>query len=77
MLPDEIKVKRSVINELRSLLKRMDSEAVDSELNPPAPAESVELIVPEAEQADPKAMPDPTNLDPAALEALEKKEEVE
>ena len=79
MSPEEIKIKRGVINELRSLLKRLDSEAVDTELNPPAdPAmpESVEVIVPEADQKDPGAMPDPTDLDPEALAKLDKKEEV-
>lgn len=79
MTPEEIKIKRGVINELRSILKRLDSESVDSELAPPEEAapESVELIVPEADQKDPGAMPDPSALDPEALAQLEEKEPIE
>lgn len=75
MEADEIKIKRSVIAELRSLLKRLDAEAMDSELNPPASPESVEMIVPEADQKDPGMMPNPGDLDPNALASLDKKEE--
>lgn len=75
MSPEEIKIKRGVINELRSLLKRLDSESVDSELNPPNPEESVELIVPDAQDLGP--MPDPSKLDPMALAKLDEKEKIE
>ena len=79
MTPEEIQIKRGVINELRSILKRLDSEAVDSELAPPEAMaqESVELIVPEADQKDPGAMSDPSALDPAALAKLEDEEPIE
>ena len=73
MSPEEIKIKRGVIQELRSILKRLDAESVDSELNPPVDA-PVEIITPEPEQADPAAMPNPADLDPEALEKLEKEE---
>ncbi len=78
MSPEEIKIKRGVIQELRSILKRLDAEAMDSELNPPTPVEGeVEIVVPEPEQKDPGAMPNPGDLDPSALAQLDKKEEIE
>lgn len=77
MSPEEIKIKRGVIQELRSILKRLDSEAMDSELNP-APAEGeVEIVVPEPDQKDPGAMPNPGDLDPSALASLDTKEKEE
>lgn len=74
MSPDEITIKRSVLNELRSLLKRMDAETMDSELNPPVADMPVELITPEPTQADPAPMPNPNELDPEALAKLEEEE---
>ena len=76
MSPDEIKIKRSVLEELRSLLKRLDAENMDSELNPPAADMPVEIVTPEPEHADPAPMPNPNELDPKALAALEDEEEV-
>lgn len=77
MSPEEIKIKRGVIQELRSILKRLDAESMDSELNPPMPEGEVEIIVPEPEMKDPGAMPNPNDLDPTALAALEEKKEEE
>lgn len=72
MSPEEIKIKRGVIQELRSILKRLDSESMDSELNPATPDAPVEIVTPEPDQQDPGAMPNPNALDPEALEKLEK-----
>lgn len=76
MTPEEIKIKRGVIQELRSILKRLDAESMDAELAPPAPEMEVEVVVPEPDQADPAAMPNPADLDPNALAKLDKEEEV-
>lgn len=77
MSPEEIKIKRGVIAELRSILKRLDAESMDAELNPPAPEAPVEIVTPEPDQQDPGAMPNPGDLDPEALAKLDKEEEVE
>ncbi len=75
MSPEEIQIKRGVIQELRSLLKKLDSESMDSELNPPDPNAPVDMITPEPDQQDPGAMPNPAALDPKALMALNGKKD--
>lgn len=77
MSPEEIKIKRGVIQELRSLLKKLDSESMDSELNPQDVDAPVEVITPEPDQADAMPMPNPAQLDPNALQALNGKKDEE
>lgn len=74
MSPEEIKIKRGVIAELRTLLKKLDAESIDSELNPPAPESEIEIIVPAPDKME-EQMPNPNQLDPKALDTLNKTEE--
>jgi hypothetical protein len=73
MSPDEQKMKRGVVAELRDLLKRMDVDSLEDTLHPKGELD-VEIITPEAGKSSlEKALPHPsTALDIEAVEGSDK-----
>lgn len=73
MSPDEVKMKRGVVSELRSLLKKMDVNSLDDTLMPKEKLDVKIVSADSGTESLEKALPKPsTSLDLEAVEGLSK-----